>query len=241
LRYHRSPGGRAWLGLVVVSLLGWFSYPALFALLVPIGLIYYLSIGARHRLIWHVALLCGFGLAVAAYLFWLSDWLEYWWIRAPVRIESDVLSHRTLRSLWEAEATLWGSAADRTLAVALFAVGAVGVVIWNFQRERASARLMGLGAAGLLGLSVFGVTSEPLGSVGAVRLLIPALLFAVVPAVYGLVWLLRNLMLWSGSPWRGSVVLAGLLLMVLVPFRQSLAALALRCTGTTPFFLGLGP
>jgi hypothetical protein len=192
-------------------------------------------------LIWHVALLCGFGLAVAANLFWLSDWLEYWWIRAPVRIESDVLSHRTLRTLWEAEATLWGSAADRTLAVALFAVAAVGVLIWNFQRERASARLMGLGAAGLLGLSVFGVTSEPLGSVGAVRLLIPALLFAVVPAVYGLVWLLRNLLMWSGSPWRSGVVLAGVLLMVLVPFRQSLAALALRCTGTNPFVLGLGP
>jgi hypothetical protein len=239
LQYHRSPGGRAWLGLVIVSLLGWFSYPLLFALLVPVGLIYYLSIGARHRLIWHVALLGGLGLAVSANFFWLSDWLGYWWIRAPSQLETDVLAHRTFRTLWEAP--LWGSAADQALAVALFAVGAVGVVVWNFQRERASARLLGLGALGLLGLSLFGATSESLGSVGAGRLLIPALLFAVAPAVYGFVWLLRNVMIWCGSTWRGVVIVSGMLLVAAIPFNQALAALAMRCTGTKPLTLGLGP
>jgi hypothetical protein len=223
---------------VVVSLLGWFSYPFLFVLLVPVGLIYYLSIGARHRLIWHAALLGGLGLAVAANLFWLSDWLGYWWIRAQSPSEMDVLSHHTIRALWEAP--LWGSTADRTLAVALLAVGAVGVVIWNSQRERASARLLGLGSAGLLGLSLLGVSSESLGSVGAMRLLIPALLFAIAPAVYGSVWILRNLMNWCGPAWRGGLVAGMLLLSAVIPFHQSLKALAMRCTGTTPFVLGLG-
>jgi hypothetical protein len=239
LQYHREPGGRVWLGLVVVSLLGWFSYPYLFVLLVPVGLIYYLSIGARHKLIWHAALLGGLGLAVAANLFWLTDWLGYWWIRVQSQSEMDVLSQRTIRALWEAP--FGGSTADRTLAVALLAVGAVGVVIWNFQRERASARLLGLGSAGLLVLSLFGVSSESLGSVGAMRLLIPALLFAIAPAVYGSVWMLRNLMNWCGSAWRGGLVAAMLLLSAVIPFQQSVKALALRCTGTTPFVLGLSP
>src|SRR5262249_58893033 len=106
------------------------------------------------------------------------------------------------RAFWES--SLWGSATDRALAVALFAVGAMGVIIWNFQRERASARLLGLGAAGLLGLSMVGMASEPLGSVGAVRLLIPALLFAIAPAVYALAWVLRGVMVWSGVAWRGA-------------------------------------
>jgi hypothetical protein len=238
LQFHRAPGARAWLALVVVSLLGWFTYPLLFALLVPVGLIYYLSIGARHRFVWHVALLGAVAAAVAANLFWLTDWFNYWWIRAPLRIETDLLSHRTLRTIWEAP--LWGNTTDRGLAVALFAVGAVGVVVWNFQRERASARLLGLGAAGLLGLSVVGMASEPLGSVGVVRLLIPALLFAVAPAVYGLEWVLGGLMAWSG-PWRGAMIASALCLSGVVAARQPLSELASRATGTTPLAIGLGP
>src|SRR5262249_36104023 len=148
------------------------TYPLLFALLVPVALIYYLSIGARHRLVWHVAILGGLALAIAGNLFWLIDWLNYWWIRAPLRIETDLLSHRTLHSLWAAP--LWGSPTDRLLSLTIFAAGALGVVIWNLQRERATARLLGLSAAGFLILSVIAITSEPLGSFGASRLLIPA-------------------------------------------------------------------
>jgi len=239
LQFHRSPGARAWLALVVVSLLGWFTFPALFALLLPLGLIYYLSIGARHRILWHLSLLAGVAVAVAANLFWLVDWLNYWWIRAPLRIETDLLSHRTLRAVWEAPT--WGGGADRALAIALLAVGTVGVVVWNFQRERASARLLGLGAAGLLVLSVVGMASEPLGSVGAVRLVIPALLFAVAPAVYALVWLLRSVAARSGAAWRAALVASAAGLACVVFAREPLAELARRCNGTMPLAIGLSP
>ena len=142
LRFHRAPGARAWIGLVVVSLLGWFTYPLLFALLVPIGLIYYLSVGARHRLLWHIALLGGLAGAVAANLFWLFDWLNYWWIRAPLRIETDLLSHRTLHTLWQAP--LWGSATDRALAVALFRTRSTSrAACWGMNRSSAAASSTG--------------------------------------------------------------------------------------------------
>jgi hypothetical protein len=239
LRFHRVPGARVWIGLVAVSLLGWFTYPLLFALLVPVGLIYYLSIGARHRLVWHIALLGAPATAVAVNLFWLFDWLNYWWIRAPLRIEADLLSHRTLRTLWEAP--LWGGATDRALAVALFAVGALGVVIWNFQRERASARLLGLGAGGFLVLSMVSMSSEPLASVGAFRLLIPALLFAMIPAVYGFIFVLSRLAAWSGSAWSCVLLVGTVLVAVGIIGREPLTEWAQRCVGTTPLAIGLGP
>ncbi len=239
LQFHRSPGARAWVGLVTVSTLGWFTYPLLFALLVPVVLIYYLSIGARHRMFWHVALLGGLASAVAVNSFWLLDWLQYWWIRAPLKIETDLLASHSLRAIWEAP--LWGTAADRALAGILFGIGIVGVVVWNFQRERASARLLGLGAAGLLILSIIGTTSESLGRVGAPRLLVPALLFATAPAVYGLLQLGRWLAAATGSAGRAAIVSAGVLAAGIAVAHEPLMALAARCTTTTPLAIGLGP
>jgi hypothetical protein len=74
-----------------------------------------------------------------------------------------------------------------------------------------------------------------------VRLVIPALLFAVAPAVYALVWLLRGLAGWTGSPWRIVTVAAGLGLALVVVARQPLAELVPRWTGTKPLAIGLGP
>jgi hypothetical protein len=115
-----------------------FALALLFALLVPVVLIYYLSVGARHRLIWHVALLGGLTAAVVANLFWLIDWLNYWWIRAPLRIETNLISHRTLHTLWEAP--LWGSSTDRALAVGLFAAAALGVIQSRTQSKLNTAQ-----------------------------------------------------------------------------------------------------
>ena len=72
---------------------------ATISFLTPLVLIYYLSVGTRHCLLWHLALLGGFAGAVASNAFWLTDWVNYWWIRAPAQGEVPVLSHRTLRWL----------------------------------------------------------------------------------------------------------------------------------------------
>src|SRR5262249_43384208 len=57
IRYDRAPGVTVWLGLVAAGYLGWFAHPFFFALQLPLGLVYYLSVGHRHALLWHLALL----------------------------------------------------------------------------------------------------------------------------------------------------------------------------------------
>ena len=97
IRFDRSPGFLTWLGVLLLGYFGWFANPVLMALLLPLGLVYYLSVGARHGLFWHLSLLLGLAGAVAINAFWLIDWVQYWWIRAPLQGEAFVLSHRTLR------------------------------------------------------------------------------------------------------------------------------------------------
>ena len=95
LRFHREPGLVSWLALSICSCLGWFAYPPLFALLLPLVLIYYLSVGVRHHLAWHIALLAALSAGVGPNIFWLIDWLKYWWIRIPTHLDAIELSHRT--------------------------------------------------------------------------------------------------------------------------------------------------
>jgi len=96
----------------------------LLALLLPVFLIYYLSVGARHRLIWSVLLLGGLFLAVAANYFWLREWIGYWWLRVPLTPSELLLPHRTVASLWRAP--LWGDMLDRGVTALLFSLGTVG-------------------------------------------------------------------------------------------------------------------
>ena len=72
--------------------------------------------------------------------------------------------------------------------------------------RRPAARLLGLAVVGWLLLAAAAVVWEPLARVGAERLFAPALLFAAVPAAYGLAAALRPIRRWGG--W-GSACLAG--------------------------------
>src|SRR5207244_4111823 len=78
LRYHYRPGPAGLLGVSLTSWLGWFAHPVLLALLFPVFLIYYVSVGPRHRLTWHAALLGGLLAALALNGWWLADWVGYW-------------------------------------------------------------------------------------------------------------------------------------------------------------------
>src|SRR5262249_46381048 len=109
LRFNRVPGFFGWLALTVMAALGWFTHPFLFALLVPLLLIYYLNAGVKHRsLLWHVALWAGQMGALGSNLPWLWEWVHHWWIRSAPPAGAATLHHRTLRTLWEAP--LWGTA-----------------------------------------------------------------------------------------------------------------------------------
>jgi hypothetical protein len=184
IHYHNDPGLLSWLGVIAAALGGWFAQPLLLALLIPLFLIYYLSVGARHHLAWHLALLGGLLAAFAVNSFWLMDGISYWWIRVPPHVETPLLIEPNLKKIWEAP--LWGGPVERGLISALVLASAVGVLIYNQSGQRATARLLGLSGAVFLALAVAGLIWEPLGRFGAPRLLIPALLFSVLPATHAL-------------------------------------------------------
>src|SRR5262249_40646580 len=81
LRYHQAPGCWNLAGVVAAGFAGWFAHPLLLALLLPLFLVYYVSVGTRHRLAWHVGLLGGLMAAGAGHLFWLYRLGGCWWVR----------------------------------------------------------------------------------------------------------------------------------------------------------------
>jgi len=171
IHYHRDPGFLSWLAIVGTALLGWFAHPPLLALLFPLFLVYYLSVGTRHRPAWHLALLGGLLGAVGVNSFWLIDWVGYWWIRVPLSLEAPLRTEGTLRAVWEAP--LWGGPVEKALTCVLVAVAATGVLLYNETSQRATARLLGLAWGGFLVLSVVGLTWQPLGRFGTDHLLVP--------------------------------------------------------------------
>jgi hypothetical protein len=236
--FDRTPGVRLWLGLVVTAAAGWFAHPFLLILLSPLYLIYYISAGARHRLGWHAALLGVQATALALNSFWLPEWVTSWWIRLPLQFETDSLAHRTFHTFWTSP--LWGDPADRALAVAVFALAALGVGCLNQSNRRTAARLLGLGAGSLVILAVVGIGWKPLGRLGTAHFLVPSLWFAVLPAVFALVRLAHLAAYWTGGAWRGAGLVTALVLgsAGLCP---SVGLLADRCARTYPMETGLGP
>jgi hypothetical protein len=236
--FDRSPGPGHLAGLFLANGLGWFAQPLFFATLIPLNLVYYLTVGPRHRwLIWHLALGAALAGGVAVNLFWLPDWVAYWWIRSPLPVGLPDLSRRSLSSMWAAPE--WGDSFDRYLGAALLLVGALGLGLWNGRRQRAAARLLGLGMIGYLTLAVAGLTWEPLGRHDAFRLLVPALFLSVLPAAAAAGRLIGGLgrrLSWTPGPRtrRAGVLSAGLLL---------LGGLVLHrfTTPLTPLAIGLHP
>lgn len=240
IRYHRAPGLFSLAGVVLTAALGWFAHPLLLALLLPLFLIYYLSVGTKHRLTWHVALLGGLLAAVGVNAFWLLDWINYWWIRVPPRGDMPLLAHRTLRTVWEAP--LWGGPVDRIVARLLIVAALAGVFLYNAASQRATARLLGLGWGGFLVLAVFGISWEPLARLGAAHLIVPALLFAALPAAHALVEGLGMARRATGRWWPaallGSGLVAGTAVLLAPP---ALGVWAGRLRAAEPLQVGLGP
>jgi hypothetical protein len=237
--FDRRPGAGTWLGLFLTGCIGWFAHPFFFLLLGPLVLVYYLSAGPRHEFGWHGALFGSLLGALGVNAFWLIDWARYWWIRLPFHFGAPLLKHRTIQTFWNA--VLWGDAGDRALWVALFGLAAVGVVLLNQHRQRPAARLLGMGAGGFGLLAAVGIAWPPLGALGTSSLLLPALWFAVPPAVYALQQLFHGLRCGVGCRWRAAGVSAVLLLGLGFAGRDYLDTWTGRCLRATPLAVGLGP
>lgn len=238
-QWGRAPGLLSWLGVLLTAAFGWFAQPLLLPIALPLLLLYYLCVGVQHpRCSWHAALLAAEVGAVAVNLPWLLDWGSYWWLRLPLPNACDMLPHRTLRTLWEAP--LWGGAAERVLAVALLGSAVLGILVMHATRRRPTARLLFLGAAGMLSLAFLGISWEPLGQLGTTAFFAPALWFAALPAAYAWTWL--GAMLQRTT--TGKVVVALVLLAASVAVwldRDFLAPVYTRAAGTEPLKIGLGP
>jgi hypothetical protein len=239
IRFDRRPRGRDWLGLVVVGFLGWFAHPLLFALLLPLFFLYYLSVGARHRVAWNLLLLCSVLVALGLNTFWLGDWVRYWWLRVPLVSSEQRLAHRTLSTLWNAD--LWGVPLDRDLAVLLLGLGVVGAVALNQAERRATARLFGLSALALLALAVGGILSDPLGRLCTPGLLVPGLLLAAPLGAHALEEGWRLAVRRTGGAPRSGLLLVTLVAGAVFLARPHFATLAARGMGAEPLPLGLTP
>jgi hypothetical protein len=203
--FDRRPGLINWLGILISGAVGWFAHPLLFGVLaVPLLLIYYLTTGVRHGLLWHGMFLGALAGGVLANCFWLADWFNYWWVLNPLPTGNAVVARVTFETVWLTP--LWGEPIDRALALALLGLGIVGLAIFNQSKARASARLLGLGGGGLLALALAGIAWEPLDRLGASRLLAPALWFATLPAACAAVWAFDLIRRLTGATWRAAAV-----------------------------------
>lgn len=238
IRFDRAPGVLAWLGLFVTAALGWFAHPLLFALVVPLLLVYYLGAGVRHRtLLWHVSLLgCQVG-AVALNTFWMIDWIIHWWIHAPLARNPELLAHRTLRSIWEAP--LWGQPMDRTLAAVLLGSGLFGVALLNARKRRIPCRLLALGSGGFLLLAILGISLDFWGRIGTADLLMPALWFAVPAAAYAFMETFKAVVAFFPSIWLrvcAAIIMASL---IVYPLYKYFDVVAPHFTDVQPLAIGL--
>jgi hypothetical protein len=237
VRYHNKPGPASLVGIVAAGVLGWFAHPLLLALLLPLFMIYYLTVGTRHPWFWHAGLLPGFLAAVAANAFWLLDILQHWWILLPLQIDMVRLPHRTFTTVWNAP--LWGPPLDRALGCAVLLLAAAGAIVHNQTKQRPAARLFGLAFAGFFLLATASLLEETTGRLGAARLLAPALLFAALPAGHGAAEVLRWVR--HGAGWGGvAAVPVALVGLALLAAPDAAAAWLSRYRAPEALQIGLG-
>lgn len=239
IAYHRTSSVTSWFGLWLTGALGWFLQPLFFPILLPVLLIYYLSVGAKHDfLTWHVAFWSAEALGLFVNVPWLTDWVDSWWLRTELPNATELLAHRTFITVWNAP--LWGGPTSRALAVAMALGALVGVVILNQTRERPAARLLGLSTGGALALALLGITWKPLGEAGTAALLAPSMWFACIPAAYAFVWITTKL--WQHGR-AGRAGLGGLLVAVACAFiliAETPQTLLERCVPEDRLEVGLG-
>ena len=235
-RLHCRPTLFGFLGVFACAALSWFAHPVLCLLYTPVILIYYVSVGPRHSTIWHLGLILAQVGALVVNGFWLAEWFEYWWLLSPLRVDEPLLAHRTFRMLWNSPH--WGDPFDRALTWILLSCGLGGVVIWNQTSRRPAARLLGSGIVIFLLISISGVISDPMARWAAHRLVVPALLFAAMPAALCMGGLAGEAVRRGQRSWLPRTLVgicAAAVLFVVWPLRNNLGS---RCLHASPLAIG---
>lgn len=146
VRYSDHPGVSSWLLMTGSVVIGWFAHPLLWIGLVPVGVIYYFCVAPKHALSWHLGLVGAIFAGLAPNLWWLTDWVAFWWIRKPSIDELAQLPHwsKVLGQAQEYSEFL----GPGWLGWALLAVGILGLA--HQLRSGRSLSAMILGCAALL-------------------------------------------------------------------------------------------
>lgn len=190
LRYHDDPGPVCWSGVVLAGFLAWFAHPVLLVVLLPPALIYYFQVGPSHRGVWHGFLVVGLLSAIAANTFWLSDWIGYWWLRVPLRLDRFSSAESLLPALWFAP--IWGDLLHRGMALSLLGFAVLGLVLLVRRNQLPGATLYGIYLLELVLLAGLGVVSSFFAAVDISRVFVLALFFAVPLSVFTLHACLRG-------------------------------------------------
>jgi hypothetical protein len=82
-RYATEPGPTSWLWLVGSSAAGWYAHPVAWLGLAPVVAAYYVAVAPRQGLAWHLGLGGAIIGGLAPNLWWLADWVKFWWLRQP--------------------------------------------------------------------------------------------------------------------------------------------------------------
>lgn len=80
-RYAATPGLMSWALLAAAEAGGWYCHPVVWLGLFPVGFAYYAAVAPRHGLLWHLGQVAAFGAGLGPNLWWMADWVKFWWLR----------------------------------------------------------------------------------------------------------------------------------------------------------------
>jgi hypothetical protein len=151
-------------------------------------------------------------------------------------VETPLLIEPTWRGVWEAH--FWGGPVDKGVACFLMLASVAGVLLFNHNGQRATARLLGLSGAVFFSMCIAGLAWEPLERFGATRLVLPALLFAALPSAHSLNVVFTAGWRFRAGRWLG-LVSAAVMISLLWSFPPpSLESWATRLINTSTLQLG---
>lgn len=80
-KYAAHPGPLPWALLALAGGAGWYAQPVIWLGLFPVGFLYYAAVAPRHGLAWHLGQVGAFAAGLVPNLWWLADWVKFWWLR----------------------------------------------------------------------------------------------------------------------------------------------------------------
>jgi len=83
-RYATQPGLTGWFMLAAASVVGWAVHPLGWGLMLPAVAVFYIFNAPRYGLAWHLGAVGILAVGLGANMWWLADWLNFWWMRESV-------------------------------------------------------------------------------------------------------------------------------------------------------------